>query len=559
MTPRSAIQHMCDALSGLIRLHPFITLCLVGVFVSFVGISNQLWTPDEPRDAAIGQAMWTSGSWVTPRLNGEPFLEKPPFYWWAQSTVFAAFERATPTLARMPSAMFGFATLLLTYALGRRFFSSTTSLLAGLILLSTALFVIITHWIVVDNALVFAITGAWAAFAHAENRAHTNRMWLLLAMYVFLVVAFLTKGVVGLGIFTVGAGAYLLWSRRVRSFFGWHILLGGLLIAGAVALWLWMLWREGGREPVETFIVYNQLGRFFPKSVNYHGGHVRPWWYYFVNAPADLLPWTPFLIIAMSFAWRHRERFSQEYRDGIRLCISGTFPVMLALTLSGTKRELYLLPVYPLFALLIAAGASADGERLVWEEKLERWWELILLGCTALAPVAIFLAPNRWLFSIPAVALMYAFWYWSKSHATQTRETRLLRTAVMLCLAAAVLLITVKPFVDKYKSFTPFVYELEKQVPATVQLYAYRPDETTLGVVGFYTGRRIKEVELDELKTVAAINTTSWLIVRDSKPRGGNYGDIVTAGIPHRLVSEQVVGDSRTMRILAVGKGGRIP
>ena len=68
-----------------IQSHSFITLCLIGGFVSFIGISNELWTPDEPRDAAIGRAMWESGDWIVPRLNGEPFLEKPPLYWWAQS------------------------------------------------------------------------------------------------------------------------------------------------------------------------------------------------------------------------------------------------------------------------------------------------------------------------------------------------------------------------------------------------------------------------------------------------------------------------------------------
>src|SRR4029077_4642053 len=236
----SRANRLRSALSGFIQLHPLMTLCLIGVFVSFVGISNELWTPDEPRDAAIGRAMWASGSWVTPRLNGEPFLEKPPLYWWAQSSVFAAFGRATPTLARLPSAVFGFAALLLTYALGRCFFSSVTCLIGGLILLSTALFSLTTHWIVVDNALLFAVTGAWTLFAYAESRDGTTRQFLLLGMYVFLAFAFLTKGVVGLGIPALGMGVYLLWTRRLRQFLGWHVMVGSGLIGGAAALWLWL-------------------------------------------------------------------------------------------------------------------------------------------------------------------------------------------------------------------------------------------------------------------------------------------------------------------------------
>src|SRR5262249_9814046 len=229
MTLISGINHTRSAIADFIRSRPFVTLCLVGGFVSFVGISNELWTPDEPRDAAIGRAMWESGDWIIPRLNGAPFLEKPPLYWWVQSILFAAFGRASPTLARLPSAMFGFLSLLLTYALGRRFFSMEACLTGCLILLSTALFSLTTHWIVVDNALLFAVTGTWALFAHSETRVGAARQAMLLAMYVFLAIAFLTKGVVGLGIPALGIGVYLLWSRRMVRFLGWHIVLGGIL------------------------------------------------------------------------------------------------------------------------------------------------------------------------------------------------------------------------------------------------------------------------------------------------------------------------------------------
>ena len=206
------VDRIAEAVAAQIRSRPFLTLCLIGALVSFTGISNELWTPDEPRVAAIGRAMWESGSWVTPRLNGVPFLEKPPLYWWAQSTVFALFGQATPTLARLPSAVFGFATLLFTYALGRRFFPKGTCLVGGLVLATTALFIITTHWIAVDSALACVTVGAWTLFVYGEDRSGPRRLIFLLGMYVFLAMAFLTKGVVGLGIPVLGMGVYLLWN-----------------------------------------------------------------------------------------------------------------------------------------------------------------------------------------------------------------------------------------------------------------------------------------------------------------------------------------------------------
>ena len=554
MTLISGINHTRSAIADFIRSRPFVTLCLVGGFVSFVGISNELWTPDEPRDAAIGRAMWESGDWVMPRLNGAPFLEKPPFYWWVQSILFAAFDRASPTVARLPSATFGFLSLLLTYALGRRFFAKETCLTGCLILLSTALFSLTTHWIVVDNALLFAVIGAWALFAHAERRVGAARQVMFLGMYIFLAIAFLTKGVVGLGIPALGMGTYLFWSRRIRDFFGWHLLIGGVLVAGTAALWLWLLWREGGSRSLETFLLYNQLGRFFPDAKTYQGGHVRPIWYYFLNTPADLLPWTPFVLLAALSTWRHWQNLPDVQRDGLRLCVAGTLPVFFALSLAGTKRGMYLLPIFPLIALFVASWANSEEQRQGWESKLEHGWEIFLIACVIVSPAAIFLAPTRWLFWFASVVVLFAFLYLLRFPVPAERSQRLLSTALLVCLTIGSLSITLRPFVDQFKSFLPFVRQLEQHVSPAMPLSAYRPDETTLGVVGFYTGRQVAIVGLEELKTTADGSGTIWLITRDNKKTGGYYGEIQNAGIPHRVLSEQVIGDGRIMRILAVGR-----
>ncbi len=555
MTLPSRVNLIRDSVTGAIRRHPLATLCLVGAFVSFVGLSNELWTPDEPRDAAVGRAMWVSGDWVTPRLNGEPFLEKPPLYWWVQSSAFAAFGYAAPTLARLPSGAFGFASVLLTYALGRRFFSASLCLTGCLILLSMTLFSVTTHWIVVDNALLFAVIGAWTLFAYAEIREGAVRQLLLLGTYIFLSMAFLTKGVVGLGIPLLGMAVYLLWSRRLRLFLGWHVFLGSGLIVGVAGLWLWLLWQEGGRKSVETFLVYNQLQRFFPHvGQAYTGGHARPFWYYLVQTPADLLPWTPLVLLAAFSAWRNWERLPHAHRDGIRLCVSGTLPVFIALSLAGTKRGMYLLPIFPLLALFVASWSASVEQCHGWENKLERSWEIVLVVCAVLSPGAIFLTPNQWPYWLGPVVVLYFLWYIFKFPPPLDREGRLLGTALLVCLAVGNLSITVRPFVDRFKSFVPFVRELEKNVDATTPLYAYRPDETTLGVVGFYTGKRVTEVDLEELKTFAREKPSTWLVLRDNKKTGGNYGEIEKAGIPHRVLSEQVIGDGRTMRIIAVGE-----
>ncbi len=553
MTVFVLADRVVDAVTSQVRSRPLLTLCLIGALVSFTGISNELWTPDEPRVAAIGRAMWESGSWVTPQLNGVLFPELLPLYWWAQAAVFALFGYATPTLARLPSAVFGFATLLFTYALGRRFFPKGTCLMAGLVLATMALFTFTTHWIAVDSALVCMTVGAWTLFVYGEDQSGARRLIFLLGMVVFLAMAFLTKGVFGLGIPVLGMGVYLLWNKRFRRFLGGHLVVGGALFATGVGLWLWALWREGGGAPLETFFSYNQPQRFFPQQGVFQEGHGQPIWYYLVSTPAHLLPWTPFVFLAGLWGWRNWRQIPPVQLDGLRFCLSGTLPVLIVLSLAGTKRGVYLLPIYPLIALLVGCWATAHGVRHPWEDKVERWWLLCLIALAALSPATLFLAPRIWPYGLGVLVSFMVFWCSSKGFATLARDARLLRAALLCTVAAGLLLMAGKPFLDRYKSYVPFVRELEKQSDPATPLYTYPLDETTLGLVGFYTGRKMKVVDLAELKALAGGGTTSLLIVRDRKKRDQNYGSIVEAGISHRVLTEQVTGNTRVMRIIALG------
>jgi len=536
------------------RARPLLTLGVLAALLCSVGISNELWTPDEPRVAEIGRAMWRSNSWVTPRLNGEAFLEKPPLFWWVQAGVFALAERVSAPLARLPSALFAFATALLTYALGRRYFDRDAALLGALVLLTTAEYAVTSHWIVVDNALVLAVAAAWTCFAHAEGRRGAARALLLGGLYAALAAAFLSKGVIGVAIPVLGMLVQLLWTRRLWAFAGWHLLAGGLLVAGVAGAWLRALWLEGGDEALRTFVLYNQLGRFLPGVFEYSGGHERPFWYYFVNAPAYWLPWTPFLLLALVSARRNWGRIDDRARDGIRLCLSASVPVILALSFAGTKRGLYLDPILPPLALLVGAWMVGDAERAPWEERLERGWQRALVAAAAVSALAILLPHQNWPFALLGVLLLGVFAGVARVAKPATRTERHFATTVLVSLAVVHLFLTVKPFVDnRYKSFVPFVEALQRFVPADRVVYAYRPDETLLGVVGFYTERPVEVVELESLAEVAGASETHWVVVRDRRPDGGNFAAIEAGEIPHRLVSEHRIGNRRTLRILAFG------
>src|SRR4051812_26934037 len=99
---------------------PLLAAALLAAVVSFAPIaSHSLWTPDEPTGAGVGRAMLASGDYLVPRLGGQPFLEKPPLYWWVQVAGYRLLGVRDWT-ARLPSALFAVAGLLAAYGLGRR-------------------------------------------------------------------------------------------------------------------------------------------------------------------------------------------------------------------------------------------------------------------------------------------------------------------------------------------------------------------------------------------------------------------------------------------------------
>lgn len=530
---------------------PLLALCAFGILVGSLGVTNhELWTADEPRVAAIGRAMWESGDWAVPRLGGEAFLEKPPLYWWSQAAVFELFGRADAGLSRVPSALFCFATLLMTYALGRCFFPPGISLLGGLALLTTLAFVRYSHWIIVDAALLFGTTGSLACFAHSMGRSGSARALLLAGFYACLAVGFLSKGVIALGLPAAGILVYLLWARRLRDFLGWHLVAGGLAIVALIGLWLWRVWLAEGSAGLDAFLLHNQLGRFLPGTVAYEGGHQRPFYYYLKKGPAVLLPWVPLMLLAGVSYWRNRDRLPDDARDGIRLLLSFSLTVLVVLSLAGTKREIYLLPITPTLALFAGwwMGSTLDAPR--WERLLERGWRGVVVAAVLLAPgLVVWLDPTRWPYALAAFALLCAVALAMRRLASPDRAEGWLRVLALVSLGWATLLVTAFPAFDAYKTHVPYTDDLEQSVPAGETVTLFRPKETHIGIVTFYTDYPIEIVgSLAELRERVERETPVWLFVRNAK----DLKAVQSSGIPYRVVFERRLPPKRTRWLLSL-------
>jgi 4-amino-4-deoxy-L-arabinose transferase-like glycosyltransferase len=541
---------------------PLLSLCLLAGLLSFVGIGNEIWSPDEPRVAAMGRTMWSTGSWALPRLNGEPWLEKPPLYWWSQTLVFELFGRASAPLARLPSAIFAFGTALLTYALGRRYFAPEACFLAGLILLTISEFSLAAHWILVDNALFLSVTGTLVCFAYAEGRRGAVRALFLAGMYLFAAAAFFSKGVIGVGIPALGALVYLIWTGRLRAFWGWHLVWGGAFIVALAALWLRAVWLEAGDAALENFLVEQQLGRFFSDQLDYGGGHREPFWYYLLNGPGDWMPWTPFALLAAVSARRNWSATSDRQRDGIRFCVATVVSVLVVLSLSGTKRGLYLLPICPPLALFVGNWMVSRGRRARWEERLEgAWIDLLGVGVAACAAAPLFYLAG-WPSILWGLALLAAGAYLVWVPRTAGREARLASAAVLTCLAVTNLFVCLKPMLDVSKSYLPVARDIARWIPPDRPVYVVGRETVsskTLGLVNFYLERTVTPIRPDQLQQLVDEGGPVNIVVGDRLGSGGYTSAVESTGVPFEILSERIVDHRLVYRVLAIGESRVAP
>jgi 4-amino-4-deoxy-L-arabinose transferase-like glycosyltransferase len=552
---------------------------LAAAAVSFAGIgSHSLWTPDEPRDAAVGKAMWASGDLVVPRLNGRPFLEKPPLAWWAQAAGYQVLGVSDAT-ARVTPALFGTLTLLVTFALGRRLGGTRAGWLAAGALASTAEFSEDMGRAIVDPALVLLVTLAYAGFVllvtprpretqggeAAGKRSALERRGagavagaiLLIALAVPL--AFLAKGVVGIGLALAppvlfillaaagaarregaagrregGAGLGQVW-RDVARMLVPLALVGVPLFAAIVLPWAVALLREGGWAAVRECLVGNTVGRLLSTAAGRAYGHRQPFWYYLPAGAAALLPWTlalPAMLRGGGIVQGNDRAAGGEPPAGVRAARAGTeraasetgrrlllasfFIGLLLLSLAASKRALYLVPLLP--ALAVPVGLWLDRLSRGSEEAAGSRWDrpaaLFLLALAALLPAVLWIgaweAARGAFRSFPAAPLRAELTSGRLAVAGVVaaagaallllRFARHLRTGttppgpwlVVPYLALALLYQTaLKAAVDPLKDLHDLTAAIARLDPGPGPVAAYRPSETTVGIVNFDLDRTV--------------------------------------------------------------------
>lgn len=318
---------------------------LLVCFLAATG-ARPLNVPDEGRYAEVAREMLRSGDLVTPRLDGVPFLDKPPLFYWLEAASFAAFG-VHPWSARLVTALLGFAGCALVYAAGSRLYGRRAGLLGALVLAASPFHFGASQYVNHDLAVATWISAALLAFAVGDRREGPERRRWLLAGYAAMGLAVLTKGLIGLVLPLGAVGAFVAATGRWREVPRYALPAGLALVLAIAAPWHVV---AHGRNPdlLHYLFVVQHFQRFAGSGFNNPAG---PAFYPAVLA-AGLLPWTPLLPAAIARAWRAFRRDRREGRSDLLLLVWPAL-VLVFFSIPLSKIAGYALPALPPLALLV--------------------------------------------------------------------------------------------------------------------------------------------------------------------------------------------------------------
>jgi 4-amino-4-deoxy-L-arabinose transferase-like glycosyltransferase len=331
------------------------SLLLAGfcAFLFFYGLGQfGLIGADEPRYAQVAREMLEHHDWVTPTLGGQPWLEKPPLYYWQAMLAYRIFG-VSDWVARLPAALDATFLVLAVYFFLRRF-RRGVELDGALIVASSAGVVGYARAASMDMALAAAFTVGmlgWWAWRESGRRIY------LAVFYGFMALGTLAKGPVALFLAAVVIILHAAMVRNVRLALK-TLWLPGVFLFCAIAVPWYFAVQIRNPSFFHEFILEQNLGRFSQDL--YH--HTEPFWYYLPVTALALVPWTAFVIAAVvqriGLSWAKRTPADRadsdfEYQFSGFACCWLIVPLVF-FSVSRSKLPGYILPAVPAGALLLA-------------------------------------------------------------------------------------------------------------------------------------------------------------------------------------------------------------
>ena len=316
--------------------------------IGFVG-------PDEPRYAWIARDMAETGDWVTPRLYGKPWFEKPPLLYWGAALSFKLFG-VSEAAARLPSAISALLATLALAWLALRLYGAETARWLLLLLPTTVGMIGFSHAAATDMPFSGMLTIAMVCAAvvlgltRNENTPILPRTpWLALLLFgFFLGLAVLAKGPAAI---ILSGGAVFFWALFTKRWRDAFRLLHPIAIASfcLTALPWYILCARRNPDFFRIFIIEHNFKRYLTPEFQ----HIQPFWYYLPVLFLAFLPWTALLLWSSIESATHIVHARRVDHSTLFLINWSAFCILF-FSISQSKLPGYILPAFPAIGLLLA-------------------------------------------------------------------------------------------------------------------------------------------------------------------------------------------------------------
>ena len=354
-------------------------------FCALLGM-RPLSNPDEGRYTEIPREMAVTGDFVTPRLNGVKYFEKPPLVYWLSALTFQTFG-VNEFTARLWNGLFSVLGVLLTYAAARALFDRGTGIWAAVVLSTCLMYYALSQIILLDMAVAVTLTGSLFAFIVAMREPPgKKRFGLFMAFYGFMALATLSKGLIGIALPGAVIFLWVLLLNRWRALWPFYPTTGTLVLLAIAAPW--HVLAAQANPDFLNFYFYHEHWQRFTTTVH---GRFEPWWFFLPVFVGGLFPWLFFAVRATGFSLPGGWKARQAHADAWFLIIWIAF-IILFFSKSQSKLVPYILPVFPACAVLLGRWLSA-----LWEGRPDLKYrpEAVALAVTALLlGIAVFVVPN---------------------------------------------------------------------------------------------------------------------------------------------------------------------
>ena len=338
-----------------------VMLALIAVLSLFDLGYRKLANPDEGRYSVIAQQMATTGDFVTPRLNGLKYFEKPPMQYWAAAVAFKVFGESEWS-ARLYTSLCALLCLCLVGYTASRVFNREVGLYSVLALAACPYFMALGEIVTLDMGLTFWTTLSLCSFIISQSPRggrdeHPGWVWLAWAAAAGAV---LSKGLIGV---LFPAATVFLYSVITRDLslikkLGSRTWLIGIVIFFVLVTPWFILVGERNPEFYRFFFIHEHFERFLTKT------HRReaPWWTFIAILMAGAAPWAFMLAQSIWRGFNLRGNGEADFYHAtnkavpfspLKFALIWCGFIMVFFSMSGSKLPAYILPIFPPLAIVI--------------------------------------------------------------------------------------------------------------------------------------------------------------------------------------------------------------